>query len=298
MSFSSVIKEELIEMQLKKNCCKKSFLLGLLINSHKTQGNMFEVEFLFKPVADKVIDLLKNLYSVNPNIEIVNKPGKKYHRITFSLNSISKMYDLLITDPESIIPDVACFKCSICEQSFLRGAFLSCATITDPQKNYQLEFSFLSGNITIASKFYRFLSVLGFVPKITNRKNSIGLYFKSNGMISDILYFLGAVGPSFEYANAGIEKEIRNNENRATNCVTKNIYKSVSASKKQIDAIEKLIATHKFDALPEELKQTALIRLENEEASLMELALMHNPPISKSGLNHRLKKICEEADLI
>ena len=117
-------------------------------------------------------------------------------------------------------------------------------------------------------------------------------------MISDILYFLGAVGPSFEYANAGIEKEIRNNENRATNCVTKNIYKSVSASKKQIDAIEKLIATHKFDALPEELKQTALIRLENEEASLMELALMHNPPISKSGLNHRLKKICEEADLI
>ena len=114
-------------------------------------------------------------------------------------------------------------------------------------------------------------------------------------MISDILYYTGAVKMSFEYSNTGIEKEIRNYENRATNCVAKNIYRAVNASHKQIEAIEALIESHKFDSLPEELRETALIRLNNPESTMIELSLMHSPPISKSGLNHRLKKIVEFA---
>ena len=298
MSFSANLKAELVDIQFKKICCKKAFLLGLFINNYRSDSKIIESEFLLEPVADKAIDLLKMVYSVNAEKSVIIKPGKKYYRVTFSSKSITNLFDYLINDPEAIVQDACQFKCSLCEQAFLRGAFLSTAKLTDPQNSYQLEFSFLSSNIGVASKLYRFLTFLGFVPKIVNRKNSIGLYFKSNSIISDILYYIGAVTQSFEYANSGIEKEIRNNENRATNCVTKNIFKSVSASKRQVDSIRLLINSHRLYSLSEELQQTAMIRLNNEDASLSELALLHNPPISKSGLNHRLQKLCDEADLI
>ena len=298
MSFVNNIKQEIPELQLKKNCCKKAFLLGLLINCHRYDLKNIESEYLLEFVADKVSELLRSLYLVQSEKSIINKPGKQYYRVTFSSKSISNIFDTLAEDPDNTIHDVVNFNCAACEQAFLRGVFLSTAKLTDPQKGYQLEFSFASDNVSLASKLYRFFSVLGFVPKIVNRKNSVGLYFKNNAIISDILYFAGAVGSSFEYSNIAIEKEIRNNENRATNCVAKNIYKSVSASQKQIEAIEKLVDSHRIDALAEELKQTALIRLNNPEATLMELALLHTPPISKSGLNHRLQKLCQEAELI
>ena len=298
MSFVNNIKKEISELQIKKNCCKKAFLLGLLINCRIGSSNNIEVEYLLEAVADKASELLRSLYSVKTEKHIIVKPGKKYYAISFTSKSISNIFDMLASDPDNTIHDAANFNCSSCEQAFLRGVFIASARLTDPQKGYQLEFSLSPENVSLASKLYRFLSMIGFVPKIINRKNSVGLYFKNNGLISDVLYFIGAVGSSFEYSNVAIEKEIRNYENRATNCVAKNIYKSVSASQKQIDAIEKLIASHRIDALPEELKQTALIRLENAEATLTELALLHTPPISKSGLNHRLQKLCEEAELI
>ena len=298
MSFVNNIKEEILELQIKKNCCKKAFLLGLLINCRRSDSNYIETEYMLEFVADKVLELLRLLYSVKAEKSIVIKPGKKYYRISFSSKSISNVFDELCEDPENTIHDVVSFNCSGCEQAFFRGVFVACAKLTDPQKGYQLELSLSSENVSLASKLYRFMSLLGFVPKIVNRKNSVGLYFKSNSVISDILYSVGAVGSSFEYSNVVIEKEIRNNENRATNCVAKNIYKSVSASQKQIDAIEKLIASHRINSLPEELRQTAQIRLDNPDASLTELSMLHTPPISKSGLNHRLKKLCGEAEFI
>ena len=298
MSFANDIKIEISELQIKKNCCKKAFLLGLLINSRRYDSKNIEVEYLLESVADKVSELLRSLYSLQTEKSIVNKPGKKYYRISFSSKSISNIFESLVTDPDSTVHDVANFNCSACEQAFLRGGFVASAKLTAPQKGYQLEFSLSAENVSLASKLYRFLSVLGFVPKITNRKNSIGLYFKNNATISDILYFVGAVGSSFEYSNVVIEKEIRNNENRATNCVATNIYKSVSAAQRQIEAIEVLVASHRINTLPEEIRQTAQIRLDNPEATLTELALLHTPPISKSGLNHRLQKLCDEAELV
>ena len=297
MSFSENIKKELIEIQIKKNCCKKAFLLGLLINSKKN-NNSFAVYNIIKEITDKIEELLTKQYSAKCDRTILLKPGRKYYGVSFSSRSLSEIFDDLNSDPEGIIQDAASFNCQACEQAFLRGAFLACAKINDPQKGYQLEFSFAPENITIASKFYRFLSMMGFVPKITNRKNTIGLYIKTNTTISDVLYTIGAVKTSFEYSNAVIEKDIRNYENRATNCVTNNILKSVSAASKQIEEIERLMDSHRFDALSEELKETALIRINNPDASLTEMALLHSPPISKSGLNHRLKKIAQEAELL
>ena len=298
MSFSEEIKKELLDVQIKKNCCKKAFLLGLLINSFCSDGKTFEVSNIVEDITQITCELLQKIYSVKSEKNIVIKPGKKYHTITFSSRSLSNFFEELNSSPDGIIQDVAEFKCQACDQAFLRGAFLACAKINDPNKGFNLEFSFNPKNITVASKFYRFLSMLGFVPKITNRKNSIGLYIKNNGVISDILYYVGSVKTSFDYSEMGIEKEIRNYENRVTNCVTKNIYRAVSASHKHIEAIEVLIEAHKFDSLPDELKETARLRLNNPETSLLELSLMHSPPITKSGLSHRLNKIILEAENI
>jgi len=298
MSFLEDIKKELLDIQTKKNCCKKAFLLGLLINAVRVDGRTFEISNILEDVSDNARELLQKIYSLRPQKYVVLKPGKKYYAISFSSNSISNFFEELNSNPDGIIQDAAEFKCPACEQAFLRGVFLSTAKISDPNKSFNLEFSFDPKNISVASKFYRFLSMLGFVPKITNRQNSIGLYIKNNGVISDILYYIGVVKTSFDYSQMGIKKEIRNYENRVTNCLAKNIYRAVSASHKHIEAIQKLIEAHKFDSLPEELRVTALLRLNNPEVSMVELGLMHSPPISKSGLSHRLNRIILEAQNI
>lgn len=299
MSFSESIKKELLEVQNKKNCCKKAFLLGLLINSvSDDDGNTYEISNILDQVSETANELLQKIYLLKTVKRIIVKPGKKYYAVSFSSRSLSKFFNQLNSSPDIIIQDAAEFKCQACEQAFLRGAFIATAKITDPNKGFNLEFSFDTKNISVASKFYRFLSMLGFVPKITNRKNSIGLYIKNNSVISDVLYFIGSVKTSFDYSDMGIEREIRNYENRVTNCVTKNIYRAVNASHKHIEAIELLIDSHKFDLLTEELRETALLRLNNPEISLVELALMHSPPITKSGVSHRLNKIMLEAQNI
>lgn len=298
MSFANDVKNELLELVIKKNCCKKAFLAGLIMNAKKKSDGALYVEFSTPEVADTVSALLKILYNSKCSSSEIRKPGRIYYRVDFVSRSLYELLDTMDNEPDVAIAEALPLKCAACEQIFLRGAFISCGKLNDPQNSYHLEFTLSKENLSRASKLYRFLSFSGFIAKITNRSSSSGLYFKSNQTISDILYFMGAVGPSFEYENSGIEKEIINNENRATNCVARNIYKSVNASQKHILAISKLISTHKLDSLPEELVITAKLRIENESATLSELAALHNPPISKSGLNHRLEKLCLEAEII
>ena len=298
MSFANNVKSELLELVIKKNCCKKAFLAGLIINAKKNGENSLYAEFFSSEVAKTAESLLKTLYNCRVTLSEVKKPGRIFYRIDFSSHSLYELLCTIDTEPDVAIPEALPFKCSACEQMFLRGAFISCGKLNDPQKSYHLEFTLSKENLSRASKLYRFMSVSGFIAKITNRASSSGLYFKSNQIISDILYFMGAVRSSFEYENSGIEKEIINNENRATNCVARNIYKSVNASQKHIIAINKLISSHKLDALAEELIVTAMLRINNESATLTELAALHNPPISKSGLNHRLEKLCLEAEIL
>jgi DNA-binding protein WhiA len=132
-------------------------------------------------------------------------------------------------------------------------------------------------------------------PKIVNRRSGNGLYFKNSTLIEEMLTYLKVTQSLFSLMNVKIERDIRNNENRATNCVANNILKAVNASQKHIDAIQKLIDFGRFEALDEELQITAKLRLKYDDVSLMELAKLHEPPISKSGLNHRLKKLMDES---
>lgn len=201
------------------------------------------------------------------------------------LSSERLYHDLTETKPA--------FACAHCKNHFLRGVMIATATLTDPKKTYRLEFRLQDAenlpylNDLLCGEGWHFNHRI--IP------GGVALYTGKSEWIENILAFAGAGQSVFESMNAKIEKEIRNAENRATNCVTHNIVSTVRASARSREAIELIKKRGKLQSLPQELRQTALLRLENPEASLVNLARMHTPPITKSGLNHRLEKLMEIA---
>ena len=291
MSFSNEVKKELISIPIKKNCCKKAFLLGLLYNADADKSGEGRIEYNVPQVAECASELLGK--TADARIKETVRAARRYYELSFFSRSVSGF--LYKVDNQSDIATAAAFRCEGCRSSFSGGVLASTVSVNDPHKGYHLDISLEARNAKRLASLAEYLTQCGFEPKVHKREKKVSLYFKSNTQISDLLSFSGAMRSSFEFANVCIERDIRNNENRATNCVAKNISKSVGATRKQIDAINKLIECHKYESLSAELEQTARLRLENEDISLAELARLHEPPISKSGLNHRLEKICELA---
>lgn len=186
------------------------------------------------------------------------------------------------------------FNCEGCRRCFLRGVFLTCGMITDPSKLYQFELTMPDNDST--DDIIELLEEYGFSPKRTIRRGLNIIYLKDNEAVSDFLSLIGAQKASFELINVKIRKEFRNNANRLTNCDAANITRTVSAAYCQLEAIRNLKISGRFENLPPELYETAILRSENEDATLSELAQLHNPPITKSGVNHRLKRIVDFRD--
>ena len=180
------------------------------------------------------------------------------------------------------------------KKAFLRGAFLSCGAVMTPEKKYHMEFA--TSSYGLHNDLFVVMKSLDLNPKIVVRKNNFVIYYKSSNEIADILTMLGAYSVLMEFHNTKILKEIRNNVNRTVNCEAANMQKMVDASLEQVRAIEKLVKKNLFDTLPENLKEVARLRLEFREHSLKELGEMLDPPLGKSGVNHRLRKIQEIAD--
>lgn len=187
-------------------------------------------------------------------------------------------------------PDLdSLFKCGNCRPHFLRGVFIACGSVTNPERGYHLELS-LPDEKTIA-KIRAFLNEAGLPPKISVRKGAHILYYKESGVIEDFFAYIGATKAAFILMNSKIIRELRNNANRVANCETNNIEKTVNASQKHINAIRLLEKKGALKLLPAELQETARLRMTYPQLSLSELGAMLNPPISKSGVNHRLAKI-------
>ncbi|MBQ8141316.1 MAG: DNA-binding protein WhiA [Clostridia bacterium] len=292
MSFSGEVKKELLSLNIKMNCCRKAFLLGALYNSSELEKGFMKAEFNFSETAYLVSELLGDNSACK--LSASARGGHKIYTLEFYSKSVASFLSKVIYG--QAIRDAAKFRCDECRRCFMRGILASSATVNDPSKGYHLEISLPKRSGVKLSALTSFFEECGFSPKKLERNKSISLYFKSNTVISDVLNYAGAMKSSFAVTNTYIERDFRNDENRATNCVARNISKSVGATQKQIAAINKLIDAHKLDALPNELIQTATLRIENDDVSLSELALLHEPPISKSGLNHRLEKICKAAD--
>lgn len=292
MSFSDDVKGELLAVPVRMNCCRKALLFGLLYNSRHVEGTHLCATFAMRESASLAATLLGEV--AKPEISEKGASGRRSYILNFSSKAFAS-FAMRIGGGEGIA-DTAKFRCEECRAAFLRGVLISLVTVNDPHKSYHLEIPLAKYNADRLSALEDFFSESGFEPKVVERENKVALYFKSNMQIADILSFAGAMRASFEVTNRYIERDIRNNENRATNLVTTNISKAVNAARRQVLAINKLVDAGRLDMLPAELRETAMLRLENEDVSLSELALLHEPPISKSGLNNRIKRILDEAD--
>lgn len=183
--------------------------------------------------------------------------------------------------------------------AFLRGAFLCCGSVSDPKKDYHLEFSVSYKNLCMdLCRLISEVSPRSREPRQLNRKGMFIAYIKDSEEIADLLAFIGAPLASMELMQEKILKSIRNSVNRKTNSEIANINKTAKASAVQIEAIEKIKRVRGLDSLPDDLKSIAQLRLENPEHSLRDLGELLSPPISRSGANHRMKRILEIAEEI
>ena len=185
-------------------------------------------------------------------------------------------------------------KHTCCRWAFIRGAFLACGSINDPEKSYHLEFAVKDPTLGFA--FAAFLELCGHKPKTSQRQSVSALYFNDSTTMEELLGGIGASQYSLELMEVKVVKDMRNRLNRQNNFETANISKTVNAAVEQNEAIDYLIKNNLLGLLPEELRMVALLRKDNPDASLSQLCKLLGDGISRSGVNHRLQRIVDAAN--
>jgi len=228
--------------------------------------------------------------------DILPEPGKAGKQ-AYIINAPEKLNQVFQTygfSPKSLLAhhvNLGIIEDECCRRSFIRGAFLTGGAITNPEKRYHLEL--VTDHFNVSRETYSLLLDMEFTPKEATRGGNYVIYFKQSTAIEDFLTLIGAPLHAMELMSAKIEKDMRNSVNRKVNCDTANVAKTVDASVTLIGAIRKIISAGEFENLPEKLRQTAQLRLQNPELSIKELAEISVPPVTKSCLNHRLRKLVE-----
>ena len=296
MSFSSQVKEELNSLQIKGNCCKKAYILGALASAEISDG-LISVRITDSSTVEQLCHYLKSIYKIEPDRREIKRGCFSATELRFKSAKISEFLsfaDEFSGSDEDIEALQGYFSCDNCKKIFARAAFCASGSISDPKKSYSFEIH-TKGDTRVLVIHSILEEIVSEAPGITSRSGKFSIFYKNNSAIEDVLTVIGANKVLFEFLDSYVEKDLRNYENRATNCVTSNIARSVSASGAQVDAIEALIATGAFEELNPDIQATAALKLANPSLTLSELAELHIPPISKSGVNHRLSKAVELA---
>ena len=234
-------------------------------------------------VSRKYFTLLKKTF-------IINGIAEKILQAVKVLDESGHLHSLA----EEVNPVL--LKNSCCRRSFLRGAFLCLGSMSDPNKGYHLEF--VCEYEAWAEQIRQMIGSFDIEARIIRRKKYYVVYLKEGAGIVDLLNVMGAHRCLMQLETLRVEKEVRNSINRQVNCEAANITKTVNAANKQIEDIKLLQKHYGLSNLPENLRQMAEIRLEHPESSLQELGGFLNPPVGKSGVNHRLRKLSEMAEKI
>lgn len=294
MTFTQKIKNEILKAKGDKKCCRRSMLYGMLLFSSRFEDGKIQFTSENAETTDRVNKLISEFYPDCHYELYTTTTGERNEfrvRISGSENTDTVFNDLKCNDGTTYKLLLENLQCDACKAAFLKGAFLSCASAISPESGYHLEF--VVSRFNLSRELLRLLKICGYNAKYTKRNSYYVIYFKDSEAIVDLIAFIGAVSCSFEMTNLIIEKEIRNNCNRVVNCEAANIKRTVSTAQKHIQAIKGLEEAGKLSFLSEELRETASLRIENDDISLGELALLHNPAVTKSCVNHRLKKICD-----
>uniref|UniRef100_UPI0040573D31 DNA-binding protein WhiA n=1 Tax=Acetatifactor sp. TaxID=1872090 RepID=UPI0040573D31 len=286
MSFSSDIKEELTKHISPARHCQIAELAAIMHFCGQygcdADGNyMIGFQTENESVVNKGFTLLKKAFNIDTSGLIDREQMSGF---------LSKIGNL--DEPVNGL----LLKCSCCQRAFLRGAFLSIGSMSDPQKGYHLEF--VCTEEDKAEQLRNVMQGFDLDAKIVLRKKYYVVYLKEGSCIVDLLNICEAHKALMDFENLRILKEMRNSVNRRVNCETANITKTVNAATRQIEDIEYIRDHYGFQNLPENLRQIAEVRLDYPDAPLKELGNYLNPPVGKSGVNHRLRKISELADRI
>ncbi len=287
MSFTSEVKANLILIENESTCCELAFLAGLMCFTGSVKIDEKSMIYTFSSengqIAEKIDELVKKNFATSPVLR--NKGAGKTLIINDAFDvlyglDILKKGDIGFSLPDGLINDC-------CKRAFVRGAFLAGGSVTSPQKRYHLEF--VTPHFLLNQQFQTLFNHFDIPSKWLIRKSKYITYFKDNEIISDVLAMIGATDAVIEINITNMEKSVRNALNRRSNCDYANMDKAIDAGFAQAAAIEKI----GIDNLPENLKPIAQLRLENKELSLADIGALMEPPLSKSCVNHRMRKIIE-----
>ncbi len=310
MSFSSNVKSELSHHFGNARHCSIAEIAAIInMCGHIVENNnnyCIKIQTENVTVARKYFTLIKKTFNIDSEINIrknsqlkknriynltVRSNDDKVEKVLYS-TGILRNVDGRKEIQNTIYPLVVSSDC--CKRAYIRGAFLASGSITDPEKTYHLEF--VCDSNEYAEGLKEIINSFGVDSKIAKRKDHYIVYLKEGEQIVDILNVMEAYVALMDIENVRILKGMRNNVNRIVNCETANLNKTITASVKQAEDIKLIDKLMGLDKLQPALKEIALIRMEFPEASLKELGEMLDPPVGKSGVNHRLRKIGEIAD--
>lgn len=297
ISYTGEVRTILTSVQIKSRCCRKAFLFGMLYQS----SNFEKREIRLNLDQERSVSLFTSMARSVCRAELIWEQVSRRSRrgepqdVWYLLGGEECFPEALLDEFTAAGEDLSRIRtCENCYAAFLRGVFLTAGTIVSPDNAYHVEFSI--SDPRKSEQFSNFLCELGFTARITTRRGVRAIYLKDSEVIEDLFTFIGAPQVALQIMNTKIMRDIRNNENRRANCDTANIYKSTGAAALQIRSIQQLTESGKLATLPKPLQVTAALRLEHPEVSLIELAGLHEPPITKSGVSHRLQKLVASAE--
>lgn len=309
MSFSGEIKEELSKVTDTGRHCRLAELAAIISGCGQVmidEDDRYELEVRTENVclARKYYSLVKKLFGIQAAVilrknEYLTKSAT-YHLLVDEHEDAVRILDAVcVLDADGFVREgveysqLSLLERDCCKRAYIRGAFLTSGSVSDPQKSYHLEI--VCQQKERAEVLRQVLQELDMDARIVARKKNDVVYLKEGEQILSFLASIGATQHLFAMENVRILKEMRNNLNRQVNCETANLNKTVSAAVRQMEDIRYIESCGEFKNLPDNLRVMAEIRLEYPDASLKELGELLTPPVGKSGVNHRLRKLSEIA---
>lgn len=288
MSFAKEVKSELSQIQCEE-CCTLACSYGLLLFGRSFSGSDISLLTEHSGVASIYCDAVALLSGCVADQQ--ETPGGYYQVSVRDRQQRLKIFETLGLSPTAPRKHInlANLQNECCFGAFLRGAFLACGTVTDPQKDYHLEFSIPSAGLS--AHFLKLFDEFSLTPHTTTRNGVSVVYFKNSSDIEDILAHMGAAENYMEFIGTKVIKDIRNQVNRKCNFENANAKRAVVSATAQRDAILYIKEKRGLDVLPKELRELAQMRLDNPELSTAALLPLLSESLTKSGLHHRMKRI-------
>lgn len=292
MSFASEVKAELCRSKLTRKCCAQAEACGVLLYCNRFSPREVRIVTESQDFGRRLPALFHKAFG----LAFDEKGDPESPKQVFLISDQAKLellWDRCAFDPTGPAHHInfGQLEETHCRQAFLRGAFLAGGSVTDPLKGYHLELS--TTHRSVSREMTALLLELGYAPKEVTRKANYITYFKQSEAVEDLLTAIGAPVSAMELMNAKAEKLLRNGVNRRVNCEAANVDKTVDAAMEQRQAIHILRQAGVLEELTPKLQEAARLREENPELSLSQLAGLCDPPVTKSSLSHRLRKLIE-----